>query len=429
MAAGAFFSLFLGLLALGVPFCAAFGFNAIAPAILGSGSYSLSSVVGTITQSLSNFVLLALPLFMLSGAIMAEGKISIKLFNLFSYFFGKHKAGLPCVVIMTCAFYSAISGSSVATVAAVGSMTIPLMMRLKYDKVFSVATVTVGGTLGVVIPPSISYIVYAGIAAISPADLFKAGFVPGLMISVAMMIYIFIWCSKHEIDEEKMLEEYHALRERGFWNVFKDSSWALLMPVIVLGSIYSGTCSPTEAAVISVVYSYIISMFVYKTMNWKGFLRTFVSGAETFLSIMIVIGIATALARTMTLQRYTVAFTDFMISGVSSKYAVLFFLNVIMILVGMILDSIPSIVLLAPLFLPIARAFGIDYSHLGMIMTVNLCIGMVTPPVGCCLFVGSGMSDVPMLKLAKASLPYLAFYFLCLMLLTYIPQITLFLIK
>ena len=324
-------------------------------------------------------------------------------------------------------FYAAISGSSPATVSAVGAMTIPFLVNLGYDRVFATAIVTVAGGLGVIIPPSISYIVYAAAATASPTALFIAGIIPGVLIGVALMVYAWVYCTIHGEDKEKLEANYRQIRAKGFWPLLKESFWALLTPVIILGCVYSGVCSPTEAAVISVIYGLFVCIFIYRTIKFSEIGHVFVEGARTYVNILFLIAAATAFARAMTLLRYPQTISKAVLSLTNSKVLILLLMNVIMLVCGMILDNIPNIMILTPIFLPIMKAVGINPVHFGIVMTANLAVGMVTPPMGINLFVASGMTKIPMLKLAKACIPFLIAFILCLLLITFVEPLSLFL--
>ena len=243
-----------------------------------SGVYITRSMLGGINQT----TLLAIPLFVLSGIIMARGGVSKKIFDVFSYFIGNLTAGIPCAVIATCLFFGAISGSAPATVAAVGSMTIPVMLEMGYDKKFTVALVAVSGGLGVIIPPSIPFILYAQAAGASVSDLFLAGVIPGLTVGAILMGYSIFYCKRHGEDKESIHRIVDELHKQSFGKVFFNSIWALLTPVIILGCIYSGITSPTEAAAISVAYSLIISLFVYRTLKFNELWAIFVEATRTY---------------------------------------------------------------------------------------------------------------------------------------------------
>ncbi len=413
---------FVILLAIAVPIGLAVAITSMLPSLLTdsftvSGVYILRSMVGGINQT----TLLAIPLFVLSGIIMSRGGVSRKLFDVFSYFIGKKTAGIPCAVVITCLFFGAISGSAPATVAAVGSMTIPVMLDMGYDKKFSVALVAVAGGLGVIIPPSIPFILYSQAAGVSVSDMFLAGVIPGFLIAGILIGYSIYYCKKNGEDKEAINKVVDHLHEQSFGKVFLHSIWALLTPVIILGCIYSGVTSPTEAAAISVLYSLVISLFVYKTLKLQDLWNIFSEAVKTFAPILFILAASVAFSRILTLLQVPQMVSAWIESSITNKIILLLIVNVILLFVGMIMDTTPAIMILTPILLPAVTSFGVDPIHFGIIMVVNLAIGFVTPPIGVNLFVASSLSDVTVMDIAKKAMPMILLFFAALLVLTFVP--------
>lgn len=395
--------------------------GAFDPSFTASGSYVVRSMLG----GLDSFPLLAVPMFVLSGILMARGGISKRLFDVFAYFMGNKTAGMPCAVIVTCLFYGAISGSAPATVAAVGSMTIPILKEMGYDKTFSTAVVAVAGGLGVIIPPSIPFIMYGMASGCSVSDLFLAGIIPGILIGGLLMIYSVYYCKKHGEDEEKKQEMVDALHKKGLGKVLKESSLALLSPVIILGCIYSGIASPTEAAVISVFYALLVSVLVYRTIRLSDVKAIMQEALRTFAPILFILAASVAFSRVLTLMQVPQGVSDWILERFSSKVMLLIVINLFLLLVGMVMDTTPAILILTPILLPIVTSVGVDPIHFGIIMVVNLAIGFVTPPIGVNLFVASSLADIPMMKIAKQAMPMIVYFLVALIVITFVPAISL----
>ena len=429
MPVGLLFILFVVFLIIAIPVGITLGITAVLPHIFDpSFTVGAKYLIRAMFGGLDSFPLLAVPMFVLSGIIMAKGGISRKIFDIFAYFFGRFTAGMPCAVSVTCLFYGAISGSAPATVAAVGSMTIPILIGLGYDKTFSTSVVAVAGGLGVIIPPSIPFIMYGMASGASVSDLFLAGIIPGLVIAALLMGYAIFFCKKNGEDKERIRAEIGKLHEKGFGKVFKESFWAILSPVIVLGCIYSGITSPTEAAVISVYYALIVSLFIYKEIKVGDLWGILVEAIKTYTPILFILAASTAFSRVLTLMQVPQTVSTFILGNFSSKVIILLVINVFLLLVGMVMDTTPAILILTPILLPIAQGIGMDPIQFGVIMVVNLAIGFVTPPIGVNLFVASALTDVPVMEIARKAMPMIGMFLAALLLFTFVPAFSLILL-
>lgn len=426
MPVGLLFILFVVFLIIAIPVGITLGITAVLPHVFDpSFTVGAKYLIRAMFGGLDSFPLLAVPMFVLSGIIMAKGGISRKIFDIFAYFFGRFTAGLPCAVIVTCLFYGAISGSAPATVAAVGSMTIPILIGLGYDKTFSTSLVAVAGGLGVIIPPSIPFIMFGMASGASVSNLFLAGIIPGFVIALLLMGYAVFYCRKNGEDKARIEEEIGKLHEKGFGKVFKESFWAILSPVIVLGCIYTGVTSPTEAAVISVYYALIVSLFIYKEIKFSDLWSILVEAIKTFTPILFILATSTAFSRVLTLMQVPQTVSAFILGNFSSKVVILLVINAFLLIVGMVMDTTPAILILTPILLPIAQSIGVDPIQFGVIMVVNLAIGFVTPPIGVNLFVASALTDVPVMEIAKKALPMIALFLIALLLFTFVPAFSL----
>lgn len=430
MLAGIIICLFVVLLLLSVPIGSTLGIISIAPSIIDSDfGISAEFIIRSMFGGIDSFALLAIPMFVLSGIIMARGGISKRLFDTFSYFLADKTAGIPCAVVVTCLFYGAISGSAPATVAAVGAMSMPVMLRLGYEKKFATALVAVAGGLGVIIPPSIPYILYGSATGASVSKMFIAGVIPGILVAALLMGYCIFYCKKHGEDKEKIQEEVNSLKEKGFLNILKDGSWALLTPVIILGCIYSGVASPTEAAVISVFYALIISIFVYKTLKISEIKNVLIESLRTFTPILFILAAAVSFSRILTLLQVPQMSATFLTVNFSNKWVVLLLINILLLIVGMVMDTSPAILILAPILQPIMATYGMDTIQFGIIMVLNLAIGFVTPPIGVNLFIASRLTEVPVFTIAKKALPLIVLLMIALVLICIFPQISMCLVS
>ena len=422
----AVFIVFLVGIVASVPIAVTIGLAAIVPAIMDpTFAGSIQLVIRSTLTGVDNTAILAVPLFILSGAIMAKGGISKKLFNVFAYLIGDMTAGIPIAVVCTCLFYGAISGSGIATAAAVGGMTIPLMIELGYDKVFAAALVATAGGLGVIIPPSIPFIFYGLFTGTSVGAMFTAGIIPGLLIGLCLMVYSWIYCKRHGEDKEKIRANYQALRQKGLWKVLKESFWALLSPVIILGGIYTGIVTPTEAANISVVYALIICVFVYKTVELRKVPEFFIETVRSYAPLLILMGLASAFGRVLALAQAPTLLGNYLTTAFTNKLGFMLALNVVLLLLGMVMDVGPAVMILAPILMPTAVALGINPIHLGVVMVMNLAIGFVTPPFGVNLFVTAPLINTPVMKVGMKAYPFVVAFIVALVLVTVFPSISL----
>lgn len=425
MAALLVFLVFLVGIAATVPIGISMILGSVAPIMIMDKGGSIVQVLNNTFSGANSTPILAVPLFILGGVIMAEGGISRRLFNFFAYFVGRLRGGLPCACILTCLFYGAISGSGPATTAAVGSMCIPFLVELGYDRRWSAGLVSVAGGLGVIIPPSIPFVLYSLATGVSTGDLFLGGVFPGILIGVFMMIYAVWYCVRKGENRDMIKAKMEELKGKGLWPLFKESFWALLCPVIVLGGIYSGFVTPTEAAVISVVYAIIVSVWVYKSVSIHQLPALLAGAVKTYGGLAFVLAFATAFGRVLSLTKATAAVETFLLNNFHSSASVLTVLVIIFLILGMVMDTGPAIIILAPVLLPAVQQLGVHPVHFGVILVCCLSIGLATPPFGLDLFVAGNLAEEPPMSVAKKALPFIIAFLIALMLITYVPWFSL----
>lgn len=412
------FGIFFILIFLSVPIGYAIGISTLLSLMIYS-DIPLLMISQNAIAGVDSFPLMAIPFFMLAGNLMSSGGIAKRLVNFFESCIGHITGGLGMVTVIVCMFFAAISGSAVATVSAVGAFMIPEMVAHGYSKSFSAALTAAAGTIGVIIPPSIPFVIYGVVSGTSITDMFTAGFLPGIMMGIALMITCYIVSKKNGY---KGKAEKSTWKER--WISFKEAFWAILSPVIILGGIYSGFFTPTEAAVISVVYSFIVGVFVYKELNFKGAYKTFkdaivVNGSTTFM-----IGLSSAFAAYLTMQQIPSLIAN-AITGITSNGVILLLLiNLLLIIVGMFIDNIPATIILTPILLPIAKSVGMSPVTFGIMLTMNLAIGFCTPPYGIDLFVASAISKVSIENISSEIIKMIIALIIVLMMITFIPFFT-----
>lgn len=421
------FAVFFGTLALGIPIGVAVALSGIlciqfVPGLPINHEYVYRCMI----TALDSNSLLAVPMFVFSGNLMARGGISQKLFDVFAYFVGDKTGGLPMAAIITCLFYGAISGSGPATVAAVGAMTFPILTSLGYDLSYVAGMVAVAGGLGVIIPPSLPFIMYGNASSESVGSLFIAGIVPGCLIGLLMCAYTYVYFKRHGgEDKEKLRANTQALRQRGLFNVLKDGFWALLTPVIILGGIYGGVVTPTEAATISVVYALIVSLFIYRTISIKDIIPITRATFRSNTPVLLIVAGAACFGKVLTMMQVPQLVANMLLSTFKSPILLLLVINLFLLVVGMVMETLAAILILTPIFLPVVTAIGMNPIHFGVMMVVNLAIGFVTPPVGVNLYQASNLTGVPVMTVSKHAIRYIIMFLVALLLITFIPQISL----
>lgn len=427
MAALLVFIVFLAAIAFSVPIGVSMILGSAAPIFLVGKGGSIVQVLNNTFSGANSTPILAVPLFILGGVIMAKGGISKKLFNFFAFFAGRLPGGLPCAVILTCLFYGAISGSGPATTAAVGSMCVPFLTDLGYEKKWSAGLIAVAGGLGVIIPPSIPFVLYSLATGVSTGDLFLGGILPGILIGVCLMVYAVFYCVRHGEDRSKINARMDELQAVGFLKLFADSFWALLCPIIVLGGIYSGFFTPTEAATVSVIYALIVSLFIYRTIKVKELIPFLCEAVKTYGGLAFVLAFATAFGRVLSLTKATKVVESFILGNFHSTFAVLTVLVIIFLILGMVMDTGPAIIILAPVLLPVVEELGVNPVHFGVILVCCLSIGLATPPFGLDLFVAGNIAEEPPMAVAKKALPFIIAFLIALFVITYVPWFSTFL--
>ena len=382
MAALMVFIVFLIAIAVSVPIGVAMCLGTLFPQYFMNAGAPVDQLINFTLSGADSTPILAVPLFILGGVIMAEGGISRRLFNFFSYFVGNIPGGVPCAAILTCLFYGAISGSGPATTAAVGSMCIPFMVEMGYEKRWSAGLIAVAGGLGVIIPPSIPFVLYSLATGVSTGDLFLAGVIPGILIGLFMMAYAVIFCITKGEDKQRIRAKMSELRGNGFLKLFADSFLKDLIPFLA-------------------------------------------SSVKTYGGLAFVLAFATAFGRVLSLTRATKVIEDFIVGNFTTSWSVLSVLVILFLILGMVMDTGPAIVILAPILLPAVQALGVDSVHFGVILVCCLSIGLATPPFGLDLFVAGNLAEEPPMAVAKRAVPFIISFLLALALITYVEPVSL----
>jgi tripartite ATP-independent transporter DctM subunit len=409
------------LVAIGMPVAYSLGLAALVGAVW--IELPIEAVMIQIANGVNKFSLLAIPFFVLAGAIMAEGGMSRRLVAFAGVLVGFIRGGLSLVNILASTFFGAISGSSVADTASIGSVMIPEMVKKGYPRDFSTALTVSGSIQATLIPPSHNAVIYSMAAggSISIAALFMAGVFPGLLLGATLAIYCLWIAKKRNFPKGEVIPLKQALR------ITVDALWGLMTMVIILGGILSGVFTATESASIAVLWAFFVTMFIYRDYKWRDLPRLMHRTVKTVAIVMILIGFAASFGYIMTLMQIPLKITTALTAFTDNRYAILMLINVLLLLLGTLMDMAALLLILTPILLPVVVSVGVDPVHFGMIMIVNLGIGLITPPVGSVLFVGSAVGKLPIEQVVRALMPFFGLLLIVLGIITYVPQISLWL--
>jgi len=417
--------MFLGLVALillNVPIAISLGVVAMSAMVYSGGMDSLLNSAIVMYTGATSFPLLAIPLFILAGAIMNSSSLSRRLIAFASALFGFVKGGLAMINIATSMFFAEISGSAVADVAAMGSILIPAMKKKGYPKEFAAAITSSSATLAVIIPPSIPMILYAVMADASVVQLFVAGIVPGILCGGGMMALCYWFAKRRNYPVEEVFEWAKVKR------TFREAAWAFTLPMIILGGIFGGVVTATEGAALAVLAALFIGGVIYRELDWKHLYNSMIEGANQTATVMLLVAASALLGVYLTEQQIPQQLATWLSSITSNRYAVLGILNVFFLVIGLFLHSAAAIILVVPIVMPLVKAVGIDPVHFGLIVTLNLGIGQQTPPVASVLMAACSIAKADMWEVTKVNLPFIGLLLATLMLVTYVPAVPLFLV-
>lgn len=405
-------------LLLGMPIAISMGAASVV-AIFISG-LPITFLVQVMFEALNSFPLIAIPLFILAGGIMEKGGLSQRIVNIFMPLIGRTYGGLAVVTIMACMFFAAISGSGPPTVAAIGSIMIPSMLKQGYSANFSGAVTASGGTLGILIPPSVPMIIYGISSDTSIPRLFAAGIIPGIIVGTLLIAAAYVLSRRAGYRSEESRVDFAAFRV-----ALREGFWALMAPVIILGGIYASIFTPTESAVVAVVYGLFVSTFVYRETSFAKLKEVFLFCATISGSILVIITTATVFGQILTLQNIPQELAAWIGSLSDNKYVILIIICLVLIFIGMWMDTIAQIILLTPVLLPVVIGLGVDPVHFGIIFVLCCEIGFLTPPLGVNLFVAMRLTGCSIESLSKSALPYVIVLILAIVLIIFLPQLTL----
>lgn len=420
MTTAVLFILLFGLMILGAPVAVALGLSSLIT-ILAFANDSLASLALKVYETSEHYTLLAIPFFILAGAFLTTGGVARRIISFAIASLGHLRGGLAIASVFACMLFAAVSGSSPATVVAIGTLVIDGMVRAGYSKNFAAGVIVNAGTLGILIPPSIVMVVYGATTETSVGRLFTAGIVPGILLGVCLMVAIWWRATALKIPR---LPRQPAIE---VWKSFREAIWGLMLLVIILGGIYGGIFTPTEAAAVSAVYAFIVAVFIYRDIGIKDVPKVLVQASKTTVMLMFIIANALLFAHVLTSERIPQVIAEAIVGYGLEPWNFLIIVNILLLIAGCFMEPTGVILILIPILFPIATQLGIDPVHLGILVVVNLEIGMVTPPIGLNLFVMSGIANMSVTQVVRASLPWLMVLFGFLLAVTYVPFISTFL--
>lgn len=419
MLAFVLFGLFFLMVFLNVPVAVALGLSSTIG--LWVGGFSLTTIADAMYSAIGKFTLLAIPFFILAGVIMEYAGISRRLVRFARVRVGHTKSGLVAVVVLVSCFFAAISGSGPATVAALGAILVPAMVEAGYNVGMSTALMSASGAIGIVIPPSIAFVIYASITGTSIGKLFAAGIIPGILMGLSYVAAAMISSRKDKIKPQPKASKAEFLA------ALKDAVWGLLTPVIILGGIYGGIFTATESAGIAIVYGLFVGIFIYKEIRIKDLWKLFVDAAVSSGTVLYIVACASIYAWILSTSHLAADLSARMMTISDNRFVLLLLINLIFLIAGCFLDCSSAFYILVPIVLPVAQAIGVDPIHLGVMLTVNMAIGLITPPVGINLYVGCSISKLPVARICKSILPFVAAGIISLVLIMLAEPISMFL--
>lgn len=418
---GILFVVFIGAMVIGIPIAFVLGASSLYY-FLFLGNIPLSMIGQKMYSGIDNYILLAIPFFILAGELMNRSKITDALISFSNILVGRIPGALAQINIVASVFFAGITGSGVADTAALGSILIPAMEKEGYTPEYAAAVTVASSVIGPIIPPSVVMVIYSMATGESVGALFAAGYVPGLLVALVLMILSYVYAKKYNHPRRT-----NKLPMKEVLYTLKESIIGMMCPVVLVVGIFSGMFTPTEAAVIACIYAIVAGLFLLKTMSLKDVFDSFVSSAVASSVTLLVIAMANLFGQVLAIERIPSLIANFMLGLTSNKYVFLLLLNLFLLFMGMIMDPGASVLILAPIFLPIALTLGIQPLHFAIVMLVNLNLGLITPPVGTCLYVAAPIAKISLERLSKATLPFVLMEIVALMIMTYVPEVILFL--